>query len=118
MMLKMNCMSYKNGEKTMAKHINADKLCEDLMTRWEIADKQKEKEIQSIMADIVVPIVVGQPAADVEAVVRCKDCKYFEVDTYITQNNYLECGDCNFHTVCLRKWGDDFCSRGERRNSE
>ena len=49
----------------MPKYINAGKLCEDLMSRWKIADKEKEKEIQSLMADVVTPIVVGQPAADV-----------------------------------------------------
>lgn len=56
-------------------YINKERLCEDLMSRWEIADKEKEKEIQSIMADVVVPIVVGQPSADVAEVVRCKDCE-------------------------------------------
>lgn len=49
----------------MVKYINANKLCEDLINRWEIADKEKEKEIQNIMADIVTPIVIGQPPADV-----------------------------------------------------
>lgn len=41
--------------------IDADKLCEDLLNRWSIADTRKEELIRQIMADIVTPIVVGQP---------------------------------------------------------
>jgi hypothetical protein len=41
--------------------IDADKLCEDLLNRWSIADTRKEELIRQIMADIVTPIVVSQP---------------------------------------------------------
>lgn len=77
------------------------------MTRWKIADEKKEKEIQGIMADIVTPIVVGQPSADVVEVVRCRDCKY--------KNRYF--------TACCKLDGleainlDSFCSKGERKET-
>ena len=58
--------------------IDADKLCEDIMTRWELADKNKEELIRRVMADIVTPIVVGQQTVDAVAVVRCKDCRWWD----------------------------------------
>lgn len=45
----------------MGRAIDIDKLCTDLMERWDIADKQKEELVRQVMADIVVPIVVSQP---------------------------------------------------------
>lgn len=41
--------------------IDADKLCEDLLNRWNIADTRKEELIRQVMADVVTPIVVSQP---------------------------------------------------------
>lgn len=46
--------------------IDADKLCTDLMERWEIADKRKEELVRQVMADIVTPIVVSQPTVEPE----------------------------------------------------
>ena len=44
--------------------IDADRLCEDLLNRWSIADSRKEELIRQVMADIVTPIVVSQPTAN------------------------------------------------------
>ena len=93
----------------MSKYINADKLCEDLMNRWEIADKEKEKEIQSIMADVVAPIVAGQPAADVVEIVRCKNCKFFEPVSEYSGNCYRN---------EINNIFDGYCNKAERRESE
>ena len=46
--------------------IDADKLCVDLMERWNIADKQKEELVKQVMAYIVTPIVVSQPTIEPE----------------------------------------------------
>ena len=54
--------------------IDADKLCEDLLTRWHTADENSEKMIQEVMADVVTPIVVMQPT------VETKEVKYFDED--------------------------------------
>ena len=43
------------------KLIDADRLCEDLLNRWNIADT---KLIRQVMADIVTPIVVSQPTVN------------------------------------------------------
>ena len=53
------------------------------------------------------------PPADVAPVVRCKDCRHFEVDDGLPDRR-----------LCLRhghRWTaprpDDFCSRGERKEA-
>lgn len=80
--------------------IDADKLCEDLLTRWELADKNKEELIRRVMADIVTPIVVGQPTAD--AVERKKgkwiDRGYMKVG--------FHCSVCGGYAISGK---DNFC---------
>lgn len=44
--------------------IDADKLCEDLLSRWNIADTRKEELIRQVMADVVTPIVISQPTVE------------------------------------------------------
>ena len=44
--------------------IDADRLCEDLLNRWSMADSRKEELIRQVMADIVTPIVVSQPTVN------------------------------------------------------
>ena len=48
----------------MGRLIDIDRLCDDLMERWSIADKKKEDTIRAVMADVVTPIVVSQPTVD------------------------------------------------------
>ena len=50
----------------MSRLIDADKLCEDLLDRWSIADTRKEELIRRVMADIVTPIIASQPSAEPE----------------------------------------------------
>lgn len=66
------------------KLIDADKLCEDLLERWETADKNKERLIQQVMADIVTPIIACQP---VISVVRGK---WIETPGYATPGGDAE----------------------------
>ena len=44
--------------------IDADKLCEDLLERWSVADTRKEELIRQVMADIVTPIIASQPTIE------------------------------------------------------
>ena len=50
---------------------------------------------------------------DVKPVVRCKDCKYGEVDDADLPTQYL----CNYHGA---DWNDEnhFCSYGERKEDK
>lgn len=98
----------------MRRLIDIDKLCNDLMERWSIADKKKEDLIRAVMADVVTPIVVSQPTVDAVEVVRCKDCKYAEVaDKEDRQDGYT----CQFHRGSIWFSGS-YCSWAERRQNE
>lgn len=90
--------------------IDADKLCEDLLERWHIADKEKEDLIRVVMADVVTPIVVNQKTIDAVEVVRCKDCKHRFVDG---ENVRFNCCELNHNKVQSDDW---FCADGERRS--
>ena len=60
-------------------------------------------------------IILGQPASDVVEVVRCKDCKYFEIDE---EDELGEC-KCGYKAIsyggALYPRRTDFCSYGERK---
>lgn len=59
---------------------------------------------------------------DVEVVVRCKDCLHSrELNKYEKQLYLSECVGCTYHSVSYQDsvmMGDDFCSYGERRDSD
>lgn len=69
----------------MPRYIDADKLCEALMTRWKTADKNGEKLISEVMAYVVTPIIAGTPTADV---VERKKGKW------IDSAHYCVCDQC------------------------
>ena len=74
----------------MGRTIDIDKLCTDLMERWDIADKQKEELVRQVMADIVVPIVVSQPTVEPER----KKGKWTEVDEDEYWGMWYRCSEC------------------------
>ena len=41
--------------------IDANRLCEDLMKRWDIADERNEWMVKGVMSNIVTPIIASQP---------------------------------------------------------
>ena len=52
-------------------------------------------------------------------VVRCKDCKYWR-DSWVAQDGKHEHGYCYMEEcddVTVGRWGDDFCSYGERKDN-
>ena len=57
-------------------------------------------------------IVKALPAADVVEVVRCKDCVYFEED-YVYAEGFVLCPAIGMEVTDM-----DFCSYGERRDSD
>ena len=52
----------------MARYIDADVFADRLLNAWNTADEQKRADIVAIMANIVTPILVGTPTADVAEV--------------------------------------------------
>ena len=60
------------------------------------------------IADRILDDVVEIPSADVEEVVRCKDCKYY------TSKGTCTCDQWLFDDVNIDVMLNDFCSYGER----
>lgn len=66
----------------------------------------------------VISVLENIPAADVTPVVRCKDCKHFNLERMECENEVLitdhEGGASYSLNFCL----GDFCSYGEQKNGE
>ena len=75
----------------MGNLIDIDRLCDDLVKRWSIADKKKEDLIRAVMADVVTPIVVSQPTVDAVPVVHGR----WEEDVY-NEDSFWRCTACGF----------------------
>lgn len=60
----------------MARYIDAELFADRLLNAWDTADKEKKSEIVAILSNIVTPILVGTPTADV--VPRAEVEKIFE----------------------------------------
>lgn len=73
--------------------IDADKLCEDLLYRWNIADVRKEEMIRALLADVVTPIVVCQPT--IFQWIPCSD-HLPKDDEEVIVNIYDDSGDTSF----------------------
>ena len=98
----------------MGRLIDIDRLCDDLVERWSIADKKKEDLIRAVMADVVTPIVVSQPTVDAVPVVRCRDCLYWQKSSLFRGHTV-----CRYVLDCsVVRRDDDFCSRGERMDGD
>ena len=59
--------------------------------------------------EIALPIVNAIPTVDAEVVVRCKDCKHYEIH----KPKVLENCERNGYIIPMKP--DDFCSYGERK---
>lgn len=65
-----------------------------------------------VSANHVIDLIDGLPAADVQEVVRCKDCKYYFKST--AYNGYL----CGMAVGLCDVDDDSYCSYGERKDGE
>ena len=101
----------------MKKYINADLLKSELCNFLAEEDiKSNERYYWEIF-----DIINSQPAADVEKVVRCKDCKHWsniEVDykgePIKTNNGECQCPQWDNEYYWYVTTENDFCSYGER----
>lgn len=86
----------------MARYIDADKL-------MEVIEKNIEpyKSWDCTKADVVMDTILEQPTANVEEVVRCKDCRFNKPTDYEGKSACIK--------QCVYKKPDDFCSYGERK---
>ena len=88
--------------------IDVNSLIEDL----ELLAKHEDSLRQSVILG-VVHTIKARSTVDAVEVVRCKDCKYGEVDDADLPTQYL----CNYHGA---DWNDEnhFCSYGERKDGD
>ena len=87
-----------------------DELYQDQPMNWTGSDA----EIQECVDwELFRNMVINAPIIDAVPVVRCKDCKYGEVDDADLPTQYL----CNYHGA---DWNDEnhFCSYGEREENK
>jgi hypothetical protein len=75
-----------------------------------------DKHNEGYLVDDVLYSIDNAPAVDVVPVVRCKDCKHAEWWGNFEYNigQYF----CEFMDANVELKGDDFCSRGERRETD
>lgn len=55
-------------------------------------------------------VIREMPTIDAEVVVRCKDCKY--------RTEFGNCGHPRYHGILPTAYPYDFCSYGERRDTD
>ena len=64
--------------------------------------------------EIALPIVNAAPTVDAEVVVRCKDCKHYDMGVCLKIYS-----DGNAHPEAWQsRKPEDFCSYGERKDDE
>ena len=100
------------------KYINADELKkrlsdDDVQFLKLVVSNKKMQSLEELIDEI--------PAADVAAVVRCKDCKYYKCFTksrYFAPNKACYRQKDNMgNKIGFSKSDNDFCSLGERREN-
>ena len=91
----------------MARLIDADAIIEDL----ELLAKHEESFRQSVILGVVHTVKVRSTIDAVE-VVRCKDCKHYEIH----KPKVLENCERNGYLIPMKP--DDFCAYGERKDGD
>ena len=92
----------------MAEYIEREQVKDELLS-WAVCIKHPEH----LLKEDALCVIDAIPAADVVPVVRCKDCMYRSYD-YDCVGNHL-CEKRGNRYYCE---DNDFCSYGERRDSD
>jgi hypothetical protein len=99
----------------MAEYIDRELLLKDLETSIVVSGRNDVAPLELRGVHKVINRIKSMPTEDVVPVVRCKDCKYFDVDE---EDELGEC-KCGYITVsyngALYPHRTDFCSYGERK---
>ena len=98
----------------MARYIDADEMLKYL----DESHTDNDWLVGQYNADWIYSFIEGQPTADVVEVVRCKDCKYWELKI-VEPIFRRELGNCTSsqwenNEFWHQTWEDDFCSYGEK----
>ena len=92
----------------MAEYIEREALIKEIGRRKSIARTSFPK--QNFCVNDVLHCVYDAPTADVVEVVRCKDCKHYEIH----KPSVLE--NCERNGAMLPMKPSDFCSYAERKD--
>ncbi len=96
----------------MARYIDADKIIQDFRNSVE---RNKPNELVKDIVNDIINLLQDEPTADVEEVVRCKDCQWA---TERTKDNELFQYQCRNTIACGKpRRAIDFCSYGARRDT-
>ena len=99
----------------MAEYIDRKALIGKLEKRYCVPCKEQDGDLfgdwcRFCMASNAIKEVQKTPAADVEPVVRCKNCKHYDLGVCLKIYS-----DGNMHTEAWQsRRPDDFCAYGER----
>ena len=69
------------------------------------------------LAEDVIPDIEDAPTVDAVEVVRCKDCKHWSYIPGLDKCPHCVVF-CGLHSKAYQTKSDDFCSYGERKESE
>lgn len=95
----------------MAEYIDREAL-RKVLENWRDAHADVDDEQGCGLLEDVIWEVDAQPAADVVPVVRCKDCKHYDMGVCLKIYS-----DGNVHSAAWQsRRPDDFCSYGERKD--
>ena len=90
----------------MSRYIDADKFAERMMKIWDSAEEQNRTDIVRVFADIVTPLLVGTPTAEVTEAKRgrwelnddgsgtCSRCNTTQKNVWDLDNYQNFCGHC------------------------
>lgn len=82
---------------------------------WKQGQEYSIPYSQTSYAEVMVGVA---PAVDAVPVVRCRDCKYFNLHTYECENEYVATDHEDGASFSINFGPDDFCSYGERRGKD
>lgn len=85
---------------------------DDFLDLFYVASAGQDK----MFVKVVEQVVEDTPTADVQEVVRCKDCKYFDRKHLMCGrcgDIDEPCGGCLYNGSCT--YDDGYCHHGERR---
>ena len=120
----MKCLKWRRT--AIPKYIDADKLVDDLQ-KYHRSRKNYGKSYETINR-VIYSIISKQPYADVEPVVRCRDCKYkptapegitvgFQVEFPDKPNNPCPC-NCGDGWYSEKPSDNFFCAYGAKMDAE
>lgn len=90
--------------------IDADKLNEEFQNHYEVRNPK-----QNATMDEVCMMLFHAPTVDAVHVVRCRDCKHFNMQEMECENDAISTDHEGGASYSLNFYLDDFCSYGERK---